>query len=105
MKGKKAPKKKRVAEKQAQMAYFNEIQGILVLALGVLMLLSFYIKNSIGQFGVFIRDASLGILGIPAFLVPPLVILYGVLLIAAYDKLDMSKSHCMCSYCLHWCLR
>ena len=91
MKGKKARKKKRVAEKQAQMAYFNEIQGILVLALGVLMLLSFYIKNSIGQFGVFIRDASLGILGIPAFLVPPLVILYGVLLIAAYDKLDMSK--------------
>ena len=44
MKGKKARKKKRVAEKQAQMAYFNEIQGILVLALGVLILLSFYIK-------------------------------------------------------------
>ncbi len=55
------------------------------------MLLSFYIKNSIGRFGMFIREASLGILGIPAFLIPPLIILYGVLLIAAYNKIDLKK--------------
>jgi len=91
LKGRKVRKKKRKQEKQVQMAYLNEIQGILVLALGILMLLSFYIKNSIGQFGVFLRDASLGILGLPAFLIPPLVILYGVLMIVAYDKIDMKR--------------
>lgn len=91
LKGRKVRKKKRKVEKQVQMAYLNEIQGILVLAFGVLMLLSFYIKNSTGQFGMFLRDASLGILGLPAFLIPPLVILYGVLLIAAYDKVDLRR--------------
>ncbi|MGB3990477.1 MAG: DNA translocase FtsK [Acetivibrionales bacterium] len=91
MKKKKVQKKRRKAEKQVQIEHFNEIQGILVLALGVLMLLSFYIKNSIGRFGMFIREASLGILGIPAFLIPPLIILYGVLLIAAYNKIDLKK--------------
>ena len=40
---------------------------------------------------MFLRDASLGILGLPAFLIPPLVILYGVLLIAAYDKVDLRR--------------
>lgn len=91
MKKKKVQKKRRKAEKQVQIEHFNEIQGILVLALGVLMLLSFYIKNSIGRFGMFIREATLGILGIPAFLIPPLIILYGVLLIAAYNKIDLKK--------------
>jgi len=91
LKKKKVQKKRRKAEKQVQIEHFNEIQGILVLALGVLMLLSFYIKNSIGRFGMFIREASLGILGIPAFLIPPLIILYGVLLIAAYNKIDLKK--------------
>ena len=91
MKKKKVQKKRRKAEKQVQIEHFNEIQGILVLALGVLMLLSFYIKNSIGRFGMFIREASLCILGIPAFLIPPLIILYGVLLIAAYNKIDLKK--------------
>lgn len=91
MKKKKVQKKRRKAEKQVQIEHFNEIQGILVLALGVLMLLSFYIKNSIGRFGMFIREASLGILGIPAFLIPPLIILYEVLLIAAYNKIDLKK--------------
>ena len=91
MKSKKTRKKKRKVERRTQVEHFNEIQGILVLALGVLILLSFYIKNSIGQFGMFIRDASLGIFGLPAFLMPPLIILYGVLLIAAYDKIDLKK--------------
>ena len=103
MKKKKVQKKRRKAEKQVQIEHFNEIQGILVLALGVLMLLSFYIKNSIGRFGMFIREASLGILGIPAFLIPPLIILYGVLLIAAYNKIDLKKKPLYVFIRLPWC--
>ncbi len=92
MGGKRTQKKKSYkVRKKSQISYLNEIEGILVLALGILMLLSFYIKNSIGLFGTFVRDTSLGLLGVPAFLIPPVVILYGVLLIFAHDKLDMKK--------------
>ncbi len=91
MKGRKVQKKKHKGKKKGQDYYINEIQGILVLAVGILALLSFYFENSIGRFGVFIREVSLGLFGAPAFLIPPIVILYGVLLIIAHDRLDLSK--------------
>ncbi len=92
MRGKKTQRKKKYKVKQKyQVSYLNEIQGILVLALGILMLMSFYFKNSIGMFGTFIRETSLGMLGIPAFLIPPIVILYGVLLIFAHEKLNLQR--------------
>jgi S-DNA-T family DNA segregation ATPase FtsK/SpoIIIE len=91
LKGKKAQKKKYRVKKNSQVSYINEIQGILVLAVGILMLLSFYFENSIGSFGVFIREVSLGLLGAPAFLIPPIVILYAVFLIIAHDRIDLSR--------------
>lgn len=89
MRGKKVQKKKYSVRKKKQNNYENEIQGILVLALGVLVMLSFYIKGSIGLFGTFIREASLGLLGLPAFLVPPVIILYAAILIFAHDNLNL----------------
>lgn len=89
MKGKKTQKKKYTVRKKQQNNYVNEIQGILVMALGVLAMLSFYIKGSIGLFGIYIREVSLGLIGLPAFLVPPVIILYAAILIFAHDKLDI----------------
>lgn len=89
MRGKKVQKKNYKVKKKQQNNYVNEIQGILVLALGVLVMLSFYIKGSIGLFGTFIRESSLGLIGLPAFLVPPVIILYAAILIFAHDKLDL----------------
>ncbi len=89
MRGKKTQKKKYTVRKKQQNNYVNEIRGILVLALGVLAMLSFYIKGSIGLFGTFIREASLGLIGLPAFLIPPVIILYAAILIFAHDKLDL----------------
>ncbi len=89
MRGKKVQKKKYTVRKKQQDSYANEIQGILVLALGVLVMLSFYIKGSIGVFGTFIREVSLGLLGLPAFLVPPVIILYAAILIFGHDKLNL----------------
>lgn len=90
LKGKKTQKKKKYTiKKKQQNNYVNEIQGILVLALGVLTMLSFYIKGSIGLFGVFIREASLGLIGMPAFLIPPVIILYAAILIFAHDKINL----------------
>jgi len=69
----------------------NEIKGILLLALGVLMLLSFYVKDSVGMFGLFIREVSLGLFGLPAFLIPPAVILYAAVLIFGNEKVNLKN--------------
>ena len=76
---------------KAQSTHQHEIQGILILALGILMLLSFYVKDSIGLFGMFIRETSLGLLGLPAFLIPPVIILYAAVLIFAHEKLNFNN--------------
>ncbi|HEX2945751.1 MAG TPA: DNA translocase FtsK 4TM domain-containing protein [Clostridia bacterium] len=89
MRGKKTQKKKYKVRKKQNNNYVHEIQGILVMALGVLVMLSFYIKGSIGVFGTFMREVSLGLLGMPAFLIPPVIILCAAILIFAHDKLDI----------------
>ncbi|MEN6315313.1 MAG: DNA translocase FtsK 4TM domain-containing protein [Clostridiaceae bacterium] len=91
MKGKKTQKKKYKLKRKKNSSYSQEIQGILMLALGILTMLSFYVKDSIGMFGTFIRDASLGMLGVPAFLIPPVIILYSAILIFAHDRLNMKN--------------
>ena len=91
MKGKKTQKKKYKLKKKDKSIHLQEIQGILVLALGILMMLSFYIKDSIGLFGTFIREASLGMLGLPAFLIPPVIILYAAILIFAHSGVEMKN--------------
>ncbi len=85
MKGKNAQKRKYKLKKKGKSIHLQEIQGILILALGILMMLSFYVKDSIGMFGTFIREVSLGLLGIPAFLIPPVIILYAALLVFTLD--------------------
>lgn len=96
LKGKKTQKKKYTAKtkmpaKKSQSIHRHEIQGILTLALGILMLLSFYVKDSIGYFGMFIRETSLGLFGILAFLIPPVIILYAAILIFAHEKLNLKN--------------
>lgn len=89
---KKTQKKKTMTKrKKAQNTHINEIKGIFVFALGILMLLSFYVKDSIGVFGTFIREVSLGLFGVPAFLIPPVIILYAAVLIFAHEKLNLKN--------------
>ncbi len=91
MRGKKTQKKNSAAKKKNKSVHYREIQGILLLAIGILALLSFYVKDSIGLFGVFIRDVSLGMLGLPAFLIPPVIILFAGLLIFSDEKIDLNN--------------
>ena len=91
MRRKKTQKKKYKLKKKSNSIHLQEIQGILFLALGILMMLSFYVKDSIGLFGTFIRDASLGLLGIPAFLIPPVIILYAAILIFTREGMDLKN--------------
>ena len=91
MKGKKTQKKKYKLKKKVPTLHMYEIKGILVLTLGILMLLSFYVKDSIGIFGIFIRDASLGMLGLPSFLIPPVILLYAVALMLLRDGMELKN--------------
>lgn len=85
MKANKTQKKKYKLKKEGISKYNHEIIGILIFSMGILILLSFYFKNSIGLFGVFIKELLLGLMGIPAFLIPPLVAVYGVFMIFKRD--------------------
>ena len=91
MKGRKTQKKKCRLKKKSKSIHACEIKGILFLALGVLMMLSFYVKGSIGLFGEFIRDASLGLLGVPAFLIPPVILFYAAILIFKNDEANLNN--------------
>ncbi|MCX7922972.1 MAG: DNA translocase FtsK [Clostridia bacterium] len=78
MKVKKVQKKKYKAQEVSFIKHNNEIFGILIVAFGIMTLLSFYIENSIGTFGIFIKDFLLGLMGYPAFITPPIIIVYGI---------------------------
>lgn len=85
MKVKKLQKKKYKAKENNLSKYNHEITGILMLAFGVLMLLSFYFENSIGVFGSFTKGLLLGFMGLPSFLIPPIMIVYAVFMIFKKD--------------------
>ncbi|MCX7711078.1 MAG: DNA translocase FtsK, partial [Clostridia bacterium] len=86
----KVQKKKFKKKESGFIKYNHEIMGLLVFALGVLILLSFYFEKSIGVFGTFIRGFLLGLMGLPAFLIPPLIIVYSVFMIFKKDSLNFN---------------
>lgn len=86
MKAKKLQKKKFKEKKSGFLKYNHEITGIAILALGLLVLLSFYFKQSVGIFGEFVKNMLIGLIGIPAYLIPPLIIIYAVFVIFKKDN-------------------
>lgn len=72
---------KKYKRKDKGISFNHEILGILVLSFGILITLSFYIQGSIGIFGNFIRDFLLGLIGLPAFLIPPAIVIYAFIII------------------------
>ncbi|MCX7842439.1 MAG: DNA translocase FtsK [Clostridia bacterium] len=82
MKVRKEQKKKKFKKKQNGFIKYNhEIIGLIILALGVLTLMSLYFEHSIGVFGMFLRKFLLGMMGLVAFLLPPVVIVYSIFVI------------------------
>jgi len=91
LKAKKPQKKKYKVKSKKKFKYNHEIMGVLVFALGILILLSFYFDHSVGIFGDFIRDTLIGLVGIPAFIIPPLVVLYSILIIFKKDDRNIQQ--------------
>ncbi len=59
----------------------HEVIGIVFISIGILMFLGFYFTSSIGIFGQILRKLFFGLIGIPAYIIPPFVIGYGIVLI------------------------
>ncbi|ANX01348.1 cell division protein FtsK [Thermoclostridium stercorarium subsp. leptospartum DSM 9219] len=72
----------------------NEISGVFTIAFGILFALSIYHKNLTGLFGEIIQHVSTGMFGFIAYLLPPFVIIYGILLIFyPYNRQIRRKLH------------
>jgi len=80
----KKTQKKRYRKKDESLSlekYNNEIMGILVLASGVLAGLSLYYTQSVGIFGKLLKEILLGLFGMPAFILPPAIAFYSIMMI------------------------
>ena len=78
---KKVQKKKYKKKQGGILKYNHEIIGILMLAFGILILLGIYFKGSIGIFGETVKSFVLGFTGPVGMIIPPILIVYGVLVI------------------------
>ncbi|MFA6308426.1 MAG: DNA translocase FtsK 4TM domain-containing protein [Clostridia bacterium] len=81
MSRKKTQKKKGSNDKKGGSRFNNEVIGLLVLLLGVLMTLGFYFQGSIGIFGKILRNIFFGTFGTPSFAIPPLIMIYAIFMI------------------------
>ncbi len=87
MQVKKTQKKKKYRRVESGFSrYKNEILGLILFAFGVLALLSFVFSKSMGVFGAGIKNILLGLFGIPAFLIPVTLIMYGIAMIFKKDS-------------------
>jgi S-DNA-T family DNA segregation ATPase FtsK/SpoIIIE len=64
----------------------NEISGIAITAVGVLLFLSVYMTDRVGLFGKFIHDVLTGFLGVASYLVPLSVIILGLVIIFRNER-------------------
>ena len=85
------PESKKYKKAESRHKHGNEIKGILLTALGVLMLLSFYIDNSIGFFGRMLRDVLTGLFGLPSYLIPPALMLLGLLIFMKHEDPNINS--------------
>ena len=63
-----------------------EIKGIILTAVGVLMMVAFYSNDAIGAFGTFVRSFLFGLFGWPAYFVPSAIIIAGILTILSNNR-------------------
>ncbi len=84
---KKVKKKKKYKRVESGFSkYKNEILGLILFAFGILAFFSFIFTKSMGVFGKGITNVMLGFLGIAAYVVPIVLIVYGVAMIFKMDS-------------------
>jgi len=94
--GRKVQKKRKESKGKSarkKRTYNKEISGIILLAFGVLTVLSLFFEGSIGPFGLLIKKIMLGAFGLPVFILPPSIILYGLITIFKNDIRLLKKRY------------
>ena len=82
MQAKKVKKKKKYKRVESGFSkYRDEILGLILFAIGILLLFSFIFSKSMGIFGRWITGILLGFLGMTAYICPVIIIVYGVAMI------------------------
>ncbi len=88
---KKVQKKKYKKSQRGIFKYNHEIIGILMLAFGILILLGIYFNGSIGVFGNIVKSIVLGFTGPVGMAIPPILIVYGVLVIFKRNTVNVNS--------------
>ncbi len=84
---KKVKKKKKYKRVESGFSkYKNEILGLILFAFGILAFFSFIFTKSMGVFGKGITNVMLGFLGVAAYVIPVVLIVYGVAMIFKMDS-------------------
>ncbi|OPJ61820.1 FtsK/SpoIIIE family DNA translocase [Clostridium oryzae] len=78
-------------KKTSKPDYYNDIFGIFLVALGIIMFYS-VISNKAGIFGQIIRMTLLLVFGIGSYVLPLIVVLIGIGIIAANGKITFKKN-------------
>ncbi|WP_422784916.1 DNA translocase FtsK 4TM domain-containing protein [Ruminiclostridium josui] len=87
MQAKKVKKRKKYRRVESGFSkYKNEILGLILFAFGILSFFSFIFTKSMGVFGKGITNVMLGFLGVVAYVVPVVLIVYGVAMIFKMDS-------------------
>jgi S-DNA-T family DNA segregation ATPase FtsK/SpoIIIE len=64
---------------------YREIKGILILSFGILSFLSLFFSETVGLFGEIIQKLLLGFMGLPGYIIPFVIIAWGVFIIFKKD--------------------
>ena len=88
---KKVQKKKYKETQSGIFKYNNEIIGILILSFGILILLGIYFNGSIGVFGNIVKSVVLGFTGPVGMAIPPILIVYGILVIFKRNTVNVNS--------------
>lgn len=79
--------RKKEKRKQNTFLHRNEIIGIALASIGILILLGIYVPGAIGPFGTFIKSFFAGLLAVTSYLVAPVtIVLSFVLIFKSYER-------------------
>ncbi|KNY26744.1 DNA translocase FtsK [Pseudobacteroides cellulosolvens] len=94
MKVKRIQKKKNKKNENGILRYNHEIIGLILLTLGVLAFIGMINSDLIGAFGNLSKSVLLGFMGIPAYVIPPMLIVYSAFMIfKKNDTLNQKYLH------------
>jgi DNA segregation ATPase FtsK/SpoIIIE, S-DNA-T family len=80
-----------VANKNKRSNFENDIIGIILITIGILIYISIFIYSSSGILGKFVKTLTFAIIGLGAYFFPALIIFIGIIFILRKGKINFGK--------------